>query len=75
MKPKILFICGARRSGTTLLKNLLEHPQYIAQFPMEQAVLKSYFSGRHKLFENFYSEKFILDRKEGQQTILAKQDI
>jgi len=43
MKPPLAFLCGHRKSGTTLLANLLDgHPQ-LAVYPIDLALLYGYF--------------------------------
>ncbi len=75
MNNPLLFIAGARRSGTSMLRHLLENNGHVLQYPFENSVMKGFYSGRHKKFENYYEGAFINDRREGQQTIMANKDI
>lgn len=75
MNNPLLFIAGSRRSGTSMLRHLLENDSQILQYPYENSIMKGFYSGRYKKFEDYYKGDFINNRKEGQQTILASQKI
>lgn len=70
-----LFIAGASRSGTTLLMNLLDgHPELLV-FPMEHKVFKHYFIEPASRRRAYFTEPFITERSQGQQTILASHEL
>lgn len=71
--PDYLFIAGASRSGTTLLMNLLDAHRELLIFPMEQKVFKQYFTRPSATREAYFLDRFITERSEGQQTVLANR--
>ncbi len=70
MKAKFLFVGGAPRSGTTLLD---DHPELVT-FPAEHSTFEQYFNHQHDK-QSYFKERFISDRREGHQTILANEDL
>ncbi len=71
-QPTFVFIGGAPRSGTTLLSNLLDgHPNALV-FPKEHSTLERFFWNQNDI-DTYARTKFINQRNQGQQTLLANQ--
>ena len=72
-EANILFICGAPRSGTSMLVRAFDwHPEVI-MFPFEINIVSQFFSLSPEEFKKYLTTSF-LSRKAGKQSIFANRD-